>query len=59
MPYNTRFSTRLWGILTTHKFDMGNPEYNRSYSEATISFIWQDIGLIPPYQSDGSRSLET
>jgi len=21
---NIRLSTRLWGILTTHKFDMGN-----------------------------------
>ena len=22
---NIRLSTRLWGILTTHEFDMGNP----------------------------------
>ena len=25
---NTDLSIRLWGILTTHKFDMGNVGYN-------------------------------
>ena len=29
---NIRLSTRLWGILTTHKFDMGNPGRN-TFSE--------------------------
>jgi len=35
---NIRLSTRLWGILTTHKFDMGNIGINM----ALLQFSWSD-----------------
>ena len=41
---NTDLSIRLWGILTTHEFDMGNPglieRIPRSYAPGLPLFVF-------------------